>query len=373
MKKSAVEAQRLKENLKKMIDIYSPSGKEAEIIDYLAAYLKKFNLKLKRQKVDKNRYNIVLEGENTGPQGFLFIGHVDTIAAFSLKDYSSQESGSGLISGLGSVDMKSGCAAMIESFIAFKEKNGCLPSADLALVVGEEDSGDGALRLLEDYSYLWAIVGEPTNLKPCLNHYGYLECEINTYGVRRHASYSGKNHNAVSSMLNLLLSLRDYLNSESKCIYNIRDLHSSDAGFSVPDSCACWLDVHAPATISLDCLRSGVSQVVDDFSRNQPKSKVSLSFPTIHKGYKISHGQKMIDKIKEAYRKTGLKWSLGRFRSDSDASILYAAGINPLVLGPGSLAKAHSEKESINFEQVVKASEIYFNLLSLGPSPCHTV
>lgn len=362
--KPAINCQRLKLNLKKMIDIYSPSGKEVELLDYLTSYLKNFDFKLCRQKVSRKRYNIILKGKDLGSSNLLFIGHVDTVAAFSLKDYSFKETGKDMIFGLGSVDMKSGCAAMIESFIAFREATGNLPLADLALVVGEEDSGDGVSRLLQDYSYSWAVVGEPTNLKPCLNHYGYLECEFNTYGARRHASFGGKSHNAVYSMLNLLLELRNYFNFRSNYIYNIRDLHSSDAGFSVPDSCVCWVDIHVPAKVDLNFLKEEVSQVIDIFLKKQLKAKVSLSFPTLHEGYKISHQQKIVRNIKEAYLRNNLKWSPGRFCSDSDASILHAAGIKPVIIGPGRLAKAHTERESVNFSQVIKASEIYSSILS---------
>ncbi len=361
MNSLAINSQRLKSNLAKMINIYSPSGKEGELLDYLTEYLASFDLSPKQQRVDKRRYNLIVKGSGEKNK-VLFIGHLDTISAFSLKDYGFSQDKKGVISGLGSVDMKSGCAAMLESFLTFKEKTGSLPPADLALVVGEEDWGDGVLRFVKDYFYPWAIVAEPTNLKPCLSHYGYLECEFHSYGVRRHASFGSKGHNAVYSMLNLLLFFRDYF--KDKYTYNIRDLHSSDAGFSVPDSCVCWLDIHAPAKVDLGVLQEDIIKVVENFHQKRSKTKINVTFPTLHKGYKISHKEPIVDWLKKAYRENNLRWALDRFSSDSDASVLNASGIKPVIVGPGSLAKAHTENEAVEFKQVVKASEIYLSVLT---------
>ena len=67
----------------------------------------------------------------------------------------------------------------------------------LALVVGEEEDGDGAVALGREFHFPWAIVGEPTNLQPCLSHYGYLEVQITTRGRRMHASLANKGQNPL--------------------------------------------------------------------------------------------------------------------------------------------------------------------------------
>ncbi|PIU32475.1 MAG: peptidase M20, partial [Syntrophobacteraceae bacterium CG07_land_8_20_14_0_80_61_8] len=43
------------------------------------------------------------------------------------------------------------------------------------MVVGEEEEGDGARRLVRDHHFPWAVIGEPTDLKIGLSHFGYLE------------------------------------------------------------------------------------------------------------------------------------------------------------------------------------------------------
>jgi acetylornithine deacetylase len=252
---------------------------------------------------------------------------------------------------------------MIEAFLSFKELFSDSLPASLALVVGEEDSGDGVMRLLQSYQYTWAVVAEPTNLKTCLNHYGYLECELRTYGRRRHASYSGETHNAVYSMLNLLLDLRGYFKENNNYIYNIRELHSSDAGFSVPDKCICWLDVHLPANLDLGVLKKEIIFVAQKFKRKNLKARVRLAFPTVHKGYRVSSRAAIVKTIKQAYMQTGVRWHTDKFRSDSDASILNESGVKAVILGPGRLARAHSKKELISAGKIETAANIYLNIL----------
>ena len=55
-----VQPERLKNLLKALVDIYSPSGKEEEIVEYVGDYLKNNGLDVIRQKVDENRFNLVV-------------------------------------------------------------------------------------------------------------------------------------------------------------------------------------------------------------------------------------------------------------------------------------------------------------------------
>ena len=55
--------------------------------------------------------------------------------------------------GLGTADMKGGCAAMIETFLTLWENGHTNCPVALALVVGEEDYGDGAQRLVREYNF----------------------------------------------------------------------------------------------------------------------------------------------------------------------------------------------------------------------------
>jgi acetylornithine deacetylase len=59
----------------------------------------------------------------------------------------------GKIYGLGTADMKAGCAAMIEAFIMLQANKKKMPPVGLALVVGEEEDNSGAKVLAREYSF----------------------------------------------------------------------------------------------------------------------------------------------------------------------------------------------------------------------------
>jgi acetylornithine deacetylase len=51
------------------------------------------------------------------------------------------------------------------------------------------------------------VIGEPTSLVACFAHYGYLEAGFVTRSRRIHSSLPELGHNAVESMLRVLLHL----------------------------------------------------------------------------------------------------------------------------------------------------------------------
>lgn len=366
-KSAGIQPDRLRRLLKNLIDIYSPSGKEEDILDYAEVYLKKHGLSVERQEVDENRYNLIVMPEDRDEIDVCFVGHLDTVTAYDLTDFEFERKGD-VISGLGTADMKSGCAAMMEAFTVLAEAGGRMPPVGLALVVGEEEYSDGAKSLVLEYGFPWAIVGEPTSLSPCLGHYGYLEVVLRTQGKRAHSSLPELGHNAVESMLKLLLKVTEYASSSSQgLVYNIRQLSGASTGFVVPDYCESWLDVHLPPDSRIDLLRTELEHLVESAGKSIRGLDADIRFEDTYSGYRISPEGNMVKKLMKTYEGLPMGWEPQDFRSHSDASVLFSAGVNPIVLGPGSLAAAHMPDESVSFNEVVKAAQLYLSFArSLG-------
>ena len=356
-----VQPKRLRNLLKDLIDIYSPSGKEEEILEYTENYLRKHGLTVARQEVDENRFNLVVLPEKLDEVDLCFVGHLDTVVAFDLEDYGFYEE-EDTVFGLGVTDMKAGCAAMIEAFTVLAERGKNLSSVGLALVVGEEEESDGAKTLTREHSFPWAVVGEPTNMIPCLGHYGYLEVRLRTRGKRAHSSMPELGQNAIETMLKLLLKLTEYADPAPQgLVYNIRQLTGFPGGFVVPDSCEAWLDLHLPPDSRMDLLKAELEQLVEEASENIPGMDAYIRFENAHSGYLISQKRPLVKKLKEAYKKMSLTWDPQIFRSHSDGNVLWAAGTDPIILGPGQLETAHTPEESVDFSQVVKAAQLYLS------------
>ncbi len=361
MNQHLIQPVRLKRLLRRMVDIYSPSGKEEELLDFLWAYCRRRGLPVVRQEVDEHRYNLLLIPPESEPS-LALVGHLDTVAAYDLDRFGFEEK-SEKIWGLGTADMKAGCAAMLEAFTVLWEELGGRAAACLALLVGEEEEGDGARVLVEEFHWPWALIGEPTELRPCLGQYGYLEMQVSTRGKRIHASLARQVQSPIEAMLGVISGLTKYLGEKRpEVVYNIRDLFSSPCGFAVPESCEAWLDLHMPPELPAGSLMAELEETASRL-REELRVDASVRFTTVHGGYRVVERGPLLETLRGICQTRGIPWESGPFPSHSDASLLWGAGIQTILLGPGRLEQAHSPQEWVYQEQVYRAAEIYLELM----------
>ncbi len=364
MQQPTTDPRRLKHLLRDLLDIYSPSGKEEEIVEFLASYLHEHGLPVTLREVGEGRRNLEVVFSDR-PVQTAFIGHVDTVPAFDIEQYAFREDGD-TVHGLGASDMKSGCAAMIEAFVSAAAQDRVPDDVGLFLVVGEEETGDGTAALLEARRFPWAFVAEPTDLQPCLAHYGYLELLISAYGTRRHAAAAGPRYNAILGMLRTLLRLAETIETQHPdTTLNIRDIHSAAAGFAVPGSCEACVDLHIPPDMAPELLADRVQALVHESLTTDQVTRFTTEFPTQAAGYQLSENDPPARRAAAAFARLGRPWQPGSFRSHSDANLLCDAGCKSLILGPGQLAMAHTRDERVSFQQVADAARIYRELLEI--------
>jgi acetylornithine deacetylase len=366
---NAINPERLRKTLLEMIDIYSPSGKEEDIQLYLEALLADAGVAVRRQDIEEERYNLIMTMGNEQPD-FYLVGHVDTVAAWDLEEFGAVEEW-GVVRGLGSADMKGGCAAMLEAWLALSElPPEQRPSVGLLLVVGEEENGDGSAKFLESCTPRWAVIGEPTSLAPCFSHYGYLEAYLVTQGRRSHSSLPELGHNAVESMLRALLHLgKDPLfdRDNNRIFYSIREMSSSRAGFVVPDRCEALIDLHLAPEISPAKVREAIETRLASAGEFVPELNLEVSFDFAASGYELGFDNWLGAALDEIYPRLNLPLQQLPFRSHSDGNLFFQAGVRPLILGPGSLETAHTSEEQTSLAEVEAAARIYAALaLQIG-------
>jgi len=362
-----VDPGRLRSTLLDLLEIYSPSGKEEDVQLYLEARLRTAGFTVERQEVEEDRYNLRTTMGKGEPQLYL-VGHVDTVAAWDLEAEGPREE-EGVIHGLGSADMKGGCAAMLEAWLALATlPAGERPPVGLLFVVGEEENGDGSAAFLRQHRPAWVVIGEPTSLTACFAHYGYLEAGFVTRGRRIHSSLPELGHNAVESMLRVLLHLgRDpiFVREESGIVYSIREMSSARAGFVVPDRCESWIDLHLPPEVD----PHAVAEVIRDRAAGAGDYVAGLdldvAFDFAARGYNLGTENPLATRLLEICPKLGRPLYFDAFRSHSDGNLFYEAGVKPLILGPGALESAHTPDEQTTLADVVAAARIY-SALALG-------
>jgi acetylornithine deacetylase len=366
----AMDSERLGRTFLDLLEIYSPSGKEEDIQLYLEETLSRAGFVVQRQEVEEERYNLLVTmGE--GEPALYLVGHVDTVPAWDLETFGARVDGE-IIYGLGSADMKGGCAAMVEAWLALAD---ALPPAErprigLLLVVGEEENGDGSAAFLEQCRPPWVVIGEPTGLSACFDHYGYLEAGFVTRGHRSHSSLPELGHNAVESMLRVLLLLGNdplFDRAQSDIVYSIREMRSSRAGFVVPDRCEAWIDLHLPPEKDPYALQDAIRRLVAGAGQFIPGLDLELSFDFASAGYSLGIDNRAAEILRRIYPELGLQLKQDAFRSHSDGNLFFAAGCKPLILGPGSLESAHTPDEQVNRGEVLAAARIYAALcLNMG-------
>ena len=364
---NAIDPQRLRTTLMEMVDIYSPSGKEEDIQLYLEERLAATGIPVHRQEVEEERFNLVSTMGDGQPSLYL-VGHVDTVAAWDIEDYAAVEEW-GVVRGLGSADMKGGCAAMVEAWLALatlpeKER----PSLGLLLVVGEEENGDGSARFLQEQQPEWVIIGEPTSLLPAFGHFGYMEIALTTQGRRIHSSLPELGHNAIESMLRVLLSIERssfFEREQPQLVYSIREMSSSRAGFVVPDRCETLIDLHLSPKMEPGKVRSEFEKILAKARTTIKGLDLEVSFDFEAGGYQLDAGNRLMDILEAVYPRLNLPLNPTPFRSHSDGNLFHQAGSKPLILGPGSLETAHTAEEQTSLAQVEAAARIYA-ALALG-------
>src|SRR5262249_7591111 len=155
------------------------------------------------------RPNVVarLEGSPAGPH-LLFDGHLDVVPAgngWSQDPYTATVRDGRLI-GRGAADMKGGIAAMVAAAEAVRQAGMPLRGTlTLAMVADEEEGGAGTRALLDDgLEATWAIVPEPTELRPVVAHKGSANLHIRLRGVPAHASTPEQGVNAIEQAMRVL-------------------------------------------------------------------------------------------------------------------------------------------------------------------------
>ncbi|MBU1431214.1 M20/M25/M40 family metallo-hydrolase, partial [Myxococcota bacterium] len=358
---NAIDPKRLHRIFIEMINIYSPSGKEEDVQIYIEEELAAAGIKVRRQEVEEQRYNLIATMGAETPSLY-FVGHVDTVAAWDIDDYEAVEEW-GVVRGLGAADMKGGCAAMIEAWLALSTlAEAERPSVGLLLVVGEEENGDGSARFLEEQRPAWVVIGEPTAMMPAFSHYGYMEISLTTQGRRIHSSLPELGHNAIESMLRVLLQLERtpiFSKEDGQLIYSIREMSSSRAGFVVPDRCETWIDLHLSPCVDPREVRVEIDKVLTRARETIDGLNLEAAFEFEASGYELEARNWSVERLEEVYLRLNLPLSFTPFRSHSDGNLFYQAGCLPLILGPGSLETAHTPEEQTSLAEVEAAARIY--------------
>lgn len=323
----------------------------------------------------------------TGPKIIAFDAHIDTVypgerANWSFDPFDGRVE-DGRVLGRGSVDQKSGMAAMITAGRIIKEM-GLHEGMTLYFTgtVMEEDCDGLCWRYLieeEKITPELVVITEPTNLNIYRGHRGRMEMIVKVRGRSCHGSAPERGDNAVYKMSRIALEI-EKLNERladdpflGKGTVTVSEFRSgSPSQCAVADFAQIYLDRRLTAG---ETRQSAVTEVQDAAARaGYPDAEVEVPvyeeqaytgrvypmdkyYPTWTLDEKSPWLEHAVQAYRGALNKEPFvdKWTF----STNGVAIAGLHGIDCIGMGPGDEVLAHAPNESCPVEHLSKAAAFY--------------
>lgn len=367
-----------------LTSIYSPTGGEREIAEFLYDKLRGMGLKTKLQPLPEDRFNVisVLEGTGEGPC-LMFNGHLDishtgaetslpggryTFAHIEEEDLPLGYQPCGRlvedewVYGSGIFNMKSALASYIAAIDAI-QRSGVRLKGDIVFagVAGEiekapvdeyQDSryrgfGAGTKYLItHGVSADACVLGEPSALCLAPGTFGSVWVKITTRGTISHTAWAHRAANAINKMMIIIDALNGWIPD-----YKKRHTYmSQEPGVNIaavrggwpwratrtPVYCSLYMDIRInPDQHPLDAFRE-VRAFLAHLQREHQGLDSEIEMLVSSPGTIISMDEPIIKRVMAAHKKlAGSPPQVVFFPGGCDASHLNRYGIPTVIYGPG--------------------------------------
>jgi acetylornithine deacetylase len=288
--------------------------------------------------------------------------HYDTVGVDGMEEPFSGETRQGRLYGRGAYDMKGSLAACIAALEALR-RAGLHPAGDvlIAAVADEEHSSLGTQDLIGRYAVDGAIVTEPTSLRLCLAHKGFVWLDVTTFGRAAHGSRPDLGIDANVRMGRVLFgieALNGYLAAASKHpLLGPGSLHAAllrgGTGLSTY-SAECRLSIER-RTIPGETeagVRAEIQSMLDAHTRADPSFTASLDVLLSRPPFEAKPGSALVGALRSAaHQVLGYEPEAVGETPWMDSALLAAAGVDTVVIGPHG-AGAHADVEWVDLESV---------------------
>lgn len=309
----------------------------------------------------------------SGPGGLVLSGHTDTVPfddqrwqsdPFKLTERDDRWYG------LGTCDMKGFFPLAIEAARAHLDKPFQQPLIILA-TADEESSMNGARALAEAGrpKGRYAVIGEPTGLKPVRMHKGIMMERLVFEGQSGHSSDPSLGRNAMEGMhaaISELLSLREYWQSKyhndnfqvQVPTMNLGCIHGGDNPNRICANCELHFDLRPLPGMDMEALRQAILDKVQPVAESR---ELGLRFEPLFDGVPPFETAADSELVKVCERLTGHTGQAVAFATE--APWLQKLGMETLVMGPGHIDQAHQPDEYLDLSQVKPAVDILSRLI----------
>jgi len=359
--------------------------------------LERMGLQVQWQHVEDGRPNVVglWEGAGGGPS-LMFNGHMDTsysgrepwlagIPGFQPDGFVRD----GRIYGLGISNMKGALACYVEAVQALQDAGVRLRGDVLVAAVcgeiektqwhpdfvGREYRGYAAgSRFLTSHGGVadMCVLGEPTEQRVVLGHYGAIWMRLSTKGPFVHtAFFDGRMaENSIVRMQDVLAAVREWIpgweeRTEYGGHHGIVGIGAINGGFAwrasrTPHRTDLFLDVRVPPTLPMARARAELGDFVRGLRERFPDHGIEWEVYVTAPGSEIDESHPLVAAIDEGHEAVfGTRPERDTVRWFSDASTLTRYGIESVNYGTSSGLPDPALGENLDIEGLVRVAKVY--------------
>src|SRR5271157_5808959 len=317
---------------KSLVNMASVTGHEKACAEFVKGYLIQLGFQAELMPVSRDRSNVFA---TWGKPDVVLSTHLDTVPPFFPAHEDADR-----IYGRGSCDAKGILAAQVTA--AERLKRDSVEDFALLFLVGEETVSDGAREAnLHPRGSRYIINGEPTENKLVIGSKGILRIDLRARGKMAHSAYPHLGVNAIDKLLDVLADVRKISLPVSPVLgpstMNIGVITGGRAANVVPDEAVAQILIRIVDDV--EPLRRKIAEIVGD----RCELVVVRTTPVL-----------LMEKLK------GYETDVVAFTTDLPSLTNWG---RPLLLGPGSISMAHTERECVRKADLVDAVNLYCRMV----------
>ena len=348
--------------LTNLLGIYSPSGKEQDIANFIALEMKRMGFEVGIDTIG-NVIGVVGSGEPV----ILLCGHMDTVAGHVPLRVEE-----GKIYARGAVDAKGPLAAMIMAAMQASKEPSFKGKILIASVVEEEATSKGVRHLItQGITADYAIFGEPSGVENItIGYKGQIQLKIVLKTATGHSSTPWLFDNALEKAYELWGQIR------AACAYPSIDPQETPftsitvclikmvggRGNSViPFEAEMNLDVRVPIQFTTTQVHDKMLKIIANYQAANPKVNIKSTVMDTVEPFEVSKTSPLVHVLSSSVRKVLNKpATLLRKTGTGDMNILGKAMSLPIVTyGPGESHLDHTIDEHIDIAEYLDAIAVY--------------
>lgn len=359
--------------LTNLLGIYSPSGKENYIANFLAEEMKKLGFQVGLDRIG-NVIGVVGDGEPT----ILLCGHMDTVAGQLPLRVEEDK-----IYARGAVDAKGPLAAMIIAASEISKNSAFKGKVLVASVVEEEATSRGVRHMITQGIHAdYAIFGEPSGVENItIGYKGQIQLKIICKTQTGHTSTPWLYENSLEKAYDLWMQIKNSyppiekaespFSAITACLTKIS---GGKATSVIPFETEMDIDIRVPIQFTTEQVIHDTQKVIAQYQEANPKVTVKSSIEDTVEPFEVNKTSPLVHALSSSVRKVLNKpATLLRKTGTGDMNILGKAMNIPIVTyGPGDSHLDHTLDEHIVIneyldsiqvfkETMLKLSELYSN------------